>query len=209
MKRTILSLLILCGFQSIYSQSLSKTMIAYRDACLKMLEGINHNFDKYILWDAIDLYNKVKITEFSDVDYISVDTTMVHNEISPNILFIPEYADSLIKCGELVDIDNISILRKGEDYDVQILHKGLKAMKSIAYKSVGQDDCEMMVLGETGSIVKLTITDVGSGIVYEGIQENNGMSSYVIWHLPSNGSEFIFKIDNLSEKDISIVIAVN
>ncbi len=209
MNRIILSLLIICSIQDANAQALSETMKTYRNACLKMLEGIDHNFDKYLLWDAIDLYNKVKITEFSEQDFEPVDTLTIYNEVKPKIYFIPEYADSLIQHGTLVEIDNISILRKGEDYDVQILHKGIKAKSSVAYKSAGQDNCEMIVLGESGANIKLTIENVSSGATYDGYVENNGQISYVTWHLPSEGSEFIFKIDNLSDKDVSIVIAVN
>ena len=209
MNRIILSLLIFCGIQNLNAQALSETMKTYRNACLKMLEGIDHNFDKYLLWDAIDLYNKVKITEFSEQDFTPVDTLTIYNEVNPKFYFIPEYADSLIRYGSLVEIDNISILRKGEDYDVQILHKGIKANSSVAYKSVGQNDCEMIVIGESGANVKLTIENVSTGASYVGLAENNGQLSYVIWHLPSEGSEFIFKVDNLSDKDVTIVIAVN
>ena len=197
------------GIQNSFCQTLSETMKAYRDACFKMLEGIDHNFDKYILWDAIDLYNKVKITEFSEQDFEPIDTMTTCNEVKPRIYFIPEYADSLILAGTLVEIDNISILRKGEDFDVQILHKGIKANTSVSYRSAGQDDCEMIVIGESGANIKLTIEDVKTGATYEGIQENHGQLSYVIWRLPSELSQFIFKIDNLSDKDVSIVIAVN
>ena len=201
--------MIVLGGHASFAQQLSDKMTTYHDACLKMLDGINQGFNKYILWDAIDLYNQVRITEFNDEDYVPVDSSVVYNEVPPKILFTPEYADSIIVAGSLVDIDDISILRKGEDFDIQILHKGLKANGSIAYISAGFDDCEMMVVGNSGANIKLTITDLTTGVSYEGTQENDGMISYVLWSLPAEDSEFVFRIDNLSDDDVSIVIAAN
>lgn len=211
MKQLLLSIFILLAGQPTLAQPqpMSDKMTTYRDACLKMLDGINQDFDKYILWDAIDLYNQVRITEFNDEDYVPIDSSVVYYELPPKIFFTPEYTDSLIIAGTLVDIDDISILRKGEDFDIQILHKGIKANGSVAYKSAGFDDCEMMVVGNLGANIKLTITDLTTGVSHEGTQENDGMVSYVIWGLPAEGSEFVFRIDNLSDDDVSIVIAAN
>lgn len=208
MKKIFLLLLSILGIQCVRAQSMSDTMMFYRDACLKMLEGIEKNNDKYILWEAIEMYGKLRLFGLSETEIMPVDSATTHNELSPRLYFVPEFADSLIVSGRLVEIDEISAIR-GKDYDVCVLHKGAKARGTLAYKATGYGECEMMVLGETGADLKLTITDLSSGTVYEGGREYGGMVSCVNWTMPATGAGFLFKIENCSDHDISMVIAVN
>lgn len=191
------------------AQTPSKPMAIYRDACVKLVSGIDNNFDTYDLGDALDLFKKVRITEFSEADYNAVDSTTISNETNPTILFVPEYADSLIRNHMLIDLENISIMRKGEDYDVQILHKGIKAGKTVCYQSAGQDFCELLVVGESKAIIKLTVTNLENKEQYVGVLDRDGSIAYTQWMMSSVGGRFEFKIENETDKDVSIVIAVN
>ena len=209
MKKKVLSVIVFFVAITVYAQTPSAPMSIYRDACVKLLEGIDNNFDTYDLGDALDLFKKVRITEFSIADYYAVDSITIANETAPKILFVPEYADSLIRNHILIDLDNISIMRKGEDYDVQILHKGIKAGKTVSYQSVGQDFCELLIVGESDAKIKLTVINIENNEIHKGSTERNGSISYTQWNMPATGGKFEFKIENETEKDVSIVIAVN
>lgn len=209
MKKILFALFAILGILNTNAQIPSKAMAAYRDACVKLLTGIDNDFDTYDLGDALDLFRKVRITEFSEADYNAVDSTTLLNETNPTILFVPEYADSLIRNHMLIDLDNISIMRKGEDYDVQILHKGIKAGKTVCYQSAGQDFCELLVVSESHAKIKLTVTNLENKEQYVGILDRNGSISYTQWTMSSIGGRFEFKIENETDKDVSIVIAVN
>lgn len=209
MKIILVTLFAILGVQHMDAQTPSKSMATYRDACVKLLSGIDNDFDTYDLGDALDFFKKVRITEFSATDYHAVDSTTIANETKPTILFVPEYADSLIRNHMLIDLDNISIMRKGEDFDVQLLHKGIKAGKTVCYQSAGQDLCELLVVGESHARIKLIVTNLENKEEYVGTFERNGSISYTQWTMSSNGGRFEFKIENESDKDVSIVIAVN
>ena len=208
MRKIFFLLAAFLGVQNIWAQSMSEAMTSYRDACLKMLEGIGKNYDKYILWEAVEMYDNVRISWFAESDYMPKDMETLHDELPPALYFVPEFADSLIVTGGLVSLDEISAVR-GRDFDVCILHKGIKAKGTLVYEAAGAGDCEMMVLGETGADLKLTITDLSSGTVHEGGREYGGMVSCVNWTMPATGAGFLFKIENCSDHDISMVIAVN
>ena len=100
-------------------------------------------------------------------------------------------------------------MRKGEDYDVQILHKGIKAGKTVCYQSAGQDFCELLVVGESKAKIKLTVTNLENKEQYVGVFERDGSIAYTQWMMSSVGGRFEFKIENETDKDVSIVIAVN
>lgn len=209
MKNFLFALFVVMVALNTNAQTPSKPMATYRDACVKLLSGIDNDFDTYYLGDALDLFKKIRITEFSEADYNAVDSTTISNETNPTILFVPEYADSLIRNHMLIDLENISIMRKGEDYDVQILHKGIKAGKTVCYQSAGQDFCELLVVGESKAKIKLTVTNLENKEQYVGVFERDGSIAYTQWMMSSVGGRFEFKIENETDKDVSIVIAVN
>ncbi len=209
MRTILVTLFALLGVQHMDAQTPSKPMATYRDACVKLLSGIDNHFDTYDLGDALDLFKQVRITEFLESDYNAADSATIFNEAKPTILFAPEYADSLLRNHMLIDLDNISIMRKGEDFDVQLLHKGIKAGKTVCYQSAGQDLCELLVVGESHAKIKLIVTNLENKKEYVGTFERDGSISYAQWTMPSIGGKFEFKIKNESDKDVSVVIAVN
>ena len=208
MKRLIIIVTLVCSYFMSNAQALSKPMQDYKCACLKLVEGINSDFDKYILSDAIDLFRKVKITEIPDELCVPVENN-TDAEILPKIYFVKAYADSLIRAQKIVELDNISIVNKGEDNDIFIKHKGIKAHTSVSYKSIGNGSCEMMIIGYPSSSLSLNIRDITSDNVYHGRTEDSTNVTYCIWTLPKNDTEFIFTIENLSDADATVVIAIN
>ena len=190
MKNFLFALFVVMVALNTNAQTPSKPMATYRDACVKLLSGIDNDFDTYYLGDALDLFKKIRITEFSEADYNAVDSTTISNETNPTILFVPEYADSLIRNHMLIDLENISIMRKGEDYDVQILHKGIKAGKTVCYQSAGQDFCELLVVGESKAKIKLTVTNLENKEQYVGVFERDGSIAYTQWMMSSVGGRF-------------------
>ena len=64
MKIILVTLFAILGVQHMDAQTPSKSMATYRDACVKLLSGIDNDFDTYDLGDALDFFKKVRITEF-------------------------------------------------------------------------------------------------------------------------------------------------
>lgn len=208
MRITVLILALLTGMHAnAQTKQLSAPMNAYKDACLKMQEGIAQGFDSDLLLDAIDMFQKVEIIPFDEADYHASDSVTAKNEAMPKIWYIPEYADKLILTKQLVKLDDISIMRG--DFDIQVLHKGIKPYGKISYISAGCDHCEMLVVSEKDSNIRLTVKDTSKDIEYKGVSGKTRNVSWVVWDMPAEGGEFIFSVENLSDKEVSLVIAVN
>ena len=68
--------------------------------------------------------------------------------------------------------------------------------------------CIIIAVAEYGATVNLTIEERASGIIHEGGIYESGGVSFAKWIL-STKEDFIFRIENTSDKDASIVLISN
>lgn len=189
---------------------LSAPMQTYMDACVTFNEGISDKFNKYKISNAIDLFKKVNLSDIPSELCVAVDDTALKNEVKPQIFYIADYADYVLRNQKLIQLDNISLMNKGdEDNAISIIHKGIKAKSSVAYYSAGNGNCEMLVVGNTDANLDFEITELSSGRKYVGKKEGPDNISWIVWTLPHEDTSFKFEVINNSDKEVSIVVAIN
>jgi hypothetical protein len=189
---------------------LSEPMHTYMDACITFNEGISDNFNKYKISDAIDLFKKVELAEIPSELCVAVADTVLKNEVKPKISYTAKYADYVLRNQNLIELDNISLMNKGnEDNVISIISKGIRSNSAVAYSLVGNGYCEMLVVGNPDANLDFCVTDISTGIKYIGIKENTDNVSWVTWTLPDEDTPFQFEVINKSDSNVSIVVAIN
>ena len=208
MRYFLISIITCLSFAS-HAQSIKYTMSEamknYRSACLTMLDAIEKK-DRYILYDAQDLFSLNDIIPLSDNDISLDDVTLAQYEMKPTILFNREYTDSLLAHNfSPIDIDDIHENRKG-DGSIYTYHKAIAPQGTLSYSVTGYDDCELMVLTDSGKKLDVTLTDNNANTYTSDVQ-NNGQISFISWKMESLG-KYVFTIKNPLENPVSFVIAI-
>lgn len=206
MKNFLFILLVLSTFLPIFGQEMSPAISCYRDGCLKMAHAIEAK-DKYLMYDAKELFAKLSLSSFDDV--VPADDITKQTEKAPMIYFVPSFADSLLLYDfVLVDLDPASILRKGDNNDLILMHRTVPARTTLTYRTIGVGDCEMMLFTMPGGNLRLEVSDVSAGKSCSGEISYGGCVSWAKWFMPQIG-DILFKIENLNDNDATFVVAVN
>lgn len=205
---------LILSFALVYSMfalaQLSEPMQTYKDACICFNEGITDNFNKYKISDAIDLFKNVTLSDIPAELCVADDDIVLKNEVKPQIYYNADYASYVLRNQKLIELDNISLMNKGNEENViSIIHKGIKAKSTVSYNLVGNGNCEMLVVGNTDANLDFEVTDISTGIKYTGTKEGMCNVSWVIWILPEEDTPFKFTVKNNSDNDVSIVVAIN
>lgn len=190
--------------------SVSAAMEQYINGCEKLLTG----FDTKRLSDVAEakiLLSKLRLTTYQDFEVVNATDSC--NISLPSILFTPDFAREIIKSGVITDPheqSNPYLMRKGDDFDLQIWNASIAPNSSIAFKGVAVDDCEMLLLSEIHSGLKLSISSdySASEIKTESLNAEHSEYSTSVWHMKEQG-DFFFTITNNSDKKQTFVIAIN
>ena len=205
MKKLLLSLISLVSMLTMFGKEMSIPMAVYRDGCIKMGQAIA-NHDRYLMYDAKDLFAQVNLSSFDDVEPADDSTAFLQK--APTILFTPEYADTLlINDFTMIELDPANMIRKGEG-SLYLMHHTIPGGTTLSYKACGIDDCEMIVVTLPGHQLSLNVTNLSTGENYEGIVSGEGCASWVRWQMSTMG-EYLFKIKNEGTSDAPFVVAVN
>ena len=185
--------------------ALSRPMETYREGCLKMLEAIREK-DKFDLYEAKELMGQVHLGDWTDAR--PADNAGGTN---PTLYFDAQFADSLIRHNfDFVAMDDADQMR-GEDEaeyaDLLVLNRAVPPHGTMEYRATGSGHCELMVVAEEAQALKLTVTDADSGQVYEGAAAGDGRTRAVVWTLPDGGM-FVVRVENGSDREVSLVVAV-
>lgn len=205
---------LILSFALVYSMfalaQLSEPMQTYKDACICFNEGITDNFNKYKISDAIDLFKNVTLSDIPAELCVADDDTLLKNEVKPQIYYKADYANYVLRNQKLIELDNISLMNKGnEDNVISIISKGIRSNSAVAYSLVGNGYCEMLVVGNPDANLDFCVTDISTGIKYIGIKEYTDNVSWVTWTLPDEDTPFQFEVINKSDSNVSIVVAIN
>lgn len=182
----------------------SHQMAEYAKGCQKLLDGIAHK-DKYALYEAKEDFAKVSMESIAPE---CKDGSK--GEEKPDVLFCQEYADALIKNNFLkTKLDDISIMRNADDSDILVFHKAVDAHGVLNYEWEGSGKCELMLVTTQAEKVKVTVTDKASGKQYTAKPDEKGNINYVAWNMGDADSSYSIRIENLTDKRVSFVVALN
>ena len=198
--------LALCSLLPTNAQSTDRStkMTEYGNGCRKLLEGIA-NKDKYALYEAKEELGKLNLEV---IDPICEEGSK--GEGKPLIMFCPEYADAMIKSNFLLQsLDDISIMRAGDDSDLLVFHKSVSAHGTLTYEWEGCGKCELMLVGKANDKLKVSITDTTSGKQYMALPDEEGGVSYVAWEMGTADGTYSIHIENTSDELVSFAIALN
>lgn len=190
--------------------NISSVMEQYIGGCDKLLTS----FDSKDLADVSEaklLLSKPRLTSYQDFELVnSSDSCLI---FPPAIIFTPDYAREIIKSGIISDPreqTNPYIMRKGDDFDLQIWNAAIAPNSNVTFKGVAIDDCEMLLLSDDNAGLKLAvISDFSSSPV----MSDNHLTEHCeyttsVWHMKEQGN-FFFTISNTSDKKQTFVIAIN
>ncbi len=188
----------------------SAAMEQYISGCEKLLTG----FDTKRLSDVAEakiLLSKPRLTTYQDFEVVNATDSC---KISlPSILFTPDFAREIIKSGVITDPreqSNPYLMRKEDDFDLQIWNASIAPNSSVAFKGVAVDDCEMLLLSEIHSGLTLSVSSdySASEIKTESLNAEHSEYSTSVWHMEEQG-DFFFTITNNSDRKQTFVIAIN
>lgn len=208
MKHIILSILITLSGSSVFAQQApSQAMRTYIDGCNSLLTAIGEK-DIINLVYAEKTLNGVQLIQYTPFeDFEPADSCTMNVLKAPEILFTGEYVDYIIKNNikEFVPVEEPYILRKGENYDLQVWHASILPNSTATFKAAGVGYCEMLLLWASSSDMILKVKpSYSTDVSY--ICGNNYQCA--MWDM-NNESEFIFVIENKSEASQSFVLAIN
>lgn len=203
-------LLVLSAIFAEAQNNISVAMEQYIGGCDKLLAG----FESKNLADVAEaklLLSKPRLTSYQDFESINDSDSCVI--MQPTIVFTPDYAREIIKSGIINDPHeqtNPYLMRKGDDFDLQIWNASIAPNSSVTFKGEAINDCEMLLLSEVNAGLTFFIeTDLSSSpIVADKHLADHCEFTTATWHMNEQGA-FLFTISNTSDKKQTFVIAIN
>lgn len=168
------------------------------------------NDDLPALTDAKLSWSKLRLLEWSNEDFHPVDSISAQAITEPLVLFTPEYATKLVKEGKisLGDTEGAHIMRKGDEFDLQIWNAALKPGATAKFVSKAMGHCEMILFSLLGNQLEFSVqNNLGEEVPINEIERNSIYSA--VWEMPDKPEEFFFTITNLGSEPETFVIAIN
>lgn len=175
----------------------------YRNACLKMLDGISHK-DKYALYAAKASFDSVSVEV---IDPACIEGSEA--ERPATMLYCAAYADSLIQ-GNFINanLDNITIMRNTDDSDLMVFHHAVSPQAAVSYRWEGHDACQLMVAAPQAKALRVTVTNPATGQRWEAKAESNGHIAQTAWTMGDDDSPYDIRIENTGDEPVSFVVAL-
>ncbi len=222
-KRIIVLLLALCAVTGLKAQPLPLDTLDYYEnvrmfykGCMKIREGDSLYFHQDTIMGrrafakAMDLLNEEKNDEprIRINDLVMSDIISNEDEISlSEVGFNYDYAEKRYNYQSWTSGGVLRAFTPGTKCSVKEIR-----LKPHGVSIYGNRDnfgkCILIAVAEYGATVKLSIKEKTSGIVHEGKVFENGGVSFSKWIL-NTYEDFIYRIENTSEKDATIVIISN
>lgn len=186
--------------------SLSIEMVTFKKGCLQMLKGIETK-DRYCIYEAQELFEKINT---DGLKIISVDSTLIQNELPPKLIFSSSFCDSLLMHNldfSIINCDGMSQLKGEKDsIMVALYQKGIRSNSNLIYQVFGCEHCEMMIITDKPNSIRFSIISQRDMSECKGEMEPNGLVLWTILELPIEGDDLILKIENISQDDSNFVI---
>lgn len=197
------------AFQGI-AQTLSQQMTQYINGCDMLLMGIkSKNLADISEAANILTANHLKLLQFEDFEYLdSLESGKIG---SPLMMFTPDFANEIAKSDEILDIYEISepyIMRKGDEYDLQLWNASIAPNSSVTFKATGVDQCEILLYSPISTPLSLSVTVSNNVIDIHQTTTSVSVSSTASWVMHTIG-QYFFTISNTSNSVATFVIAVN
>lgn len=196
-------LLCLFGFAEFANAEINLTpqLNNFKKACLLEREGIR-NKDKYALLEAGDLFEAIGAEEF----YFD-DTRCNPNALSASVIqFNEEYCNAVVDndCG-IVIMETLHPMR-GMDQEVAIASFSIAPGEISTFSSTGSDEGGILVISEDNAPLKVDITMDNSTFTLDSELDKTVHGG--ILKFPADDTIFSINVENLSDRKISFVIAV-
>lgn len=222
-KRIIILVLALCAVTGIKAQSLPlDTLDHYENVrmfykgCMKIREGDSLYYHQDTIMGrrafakAMDLLNEEKNIEprIRINDLVMNDTIINEDEVSlSEVSFNYDYAGKRYNYKSWTSVGALRAFTPGTKCSIKEIR--LKPGGVSIYGNRNNfGKCILIAVAEYGAAVKLSIQEKTSGVIHEGGIFENGGVSFSKWILNSY-EDFIFRIENTSEKEATIVLISN
>lgn len=224
MRRIICLLFFLCSllvWLEAQTAPLSAKMELFKDYCLRIRDGVasknldeladclkEYNADEYNSSGGLFVYKgeKISLTAF---DRFSLVESLSPGDIplGQHLQFEPSYVDTLVAMDlQPVELEEASLLRS--DFDCRYAQRAIAAHSKCTYRSKGSGPKELFVVAEAGGMINLTVSDVKNNQVLKDVSSEGKPSAQVCWEMKNFG-EYTIEVENLSDKDISVIIVGN
>lgn len=223
MKRIVFIFLALSASTMLKAQSLPlNTLDCYENVrmfyngCMKIREGdslyLRHDTisGRRAFAKAMDILNEEKNEEpkIRINDLIMTDTITNADEIALNeVGFNYYYAEKRYNYKSWTPAGFLRTFTPGSKCAVKEIRLKPHGVSIYGNKN-NSGKCIVIAVAEYGAAVKMTIEEKKSGNTHEGKAYENGGVSFSKWNLTAK-EDFIFKIENTSEKDATIVLISN
>lgn len=188
------------------SNEISNEMKTFMNACIIANKGYQYKNTENIQ-DAIDSLMTLKIERMRENMYSETDSGQAI-PTTGHLVYDPVSLDSILVCDFSFDPIKINPpeLLRGESPHIFYINKALRAKGYASFEFIGSGCMELSAVSEFFSDISVTIENENDNTVYGTGIYGKGIS-YAKWNL-SKFSKFKVTIYNLSEKDISFVIAI-
>lgn len=178
-------------------------LTTYRNACLKMIDGISHK-DKYALYAAKAAFDSVSVEAIDPIC-----TEGGEAERPPVVLYCADYADSLIQSNFInARLDNITLMRHDDNSDLMVFHRAVAPHAAVSYAWEGQDACQLMVSAQGAKALRVTVTNPATGQHWEAKTEANGHILQASWTMGADDSAYVIRLENTGDETVSFVVAL-
>lgn len=212
MKKTLVSLLLLCSIIGANAQNLKPGIQTLMDACISLRTAIAAG-DIDGLRSANKTFKSVKTVNFSGFRPVQ---PAKFASLKNHFIFEPEFVDSLIKLGKgkvykYADkyATNGSAVRGTASQGVYIKNIVLKKKSTQTYKMIGDGHMELVFVTEPKGLISVTIYDKKHKVYYKEHEKERQGAAYRVhtFDLPQDGNaELQVSIQNVSKKDVSCVV---
>lgn len=210
MKKILLTIALMLNIFYTNAQSVSQPMNQYIQGCDMLLSGIIHKSFVDIL-DAVNILtaNHLKLLQFEDFD--SLDKDVSERITLPYIMFTPDFAIEISKSDKIEDaytITNPYIMRKGDEYNLQIWNAAIQPKTSASFKAKGVEACELLLLSSASSSLSLSVSFTDKEVEVESQTLTSSKYTVANWYM-DKVSDYYFTITNNGDKIETFVLATN
>ncbi len=219
MRKTLLTLLSTCATMMAQAQaipqtalaSMNQTMQRYYAGCQLLLNGIAQQSES-ILDEAFRLLDenernkdRIKLQNL-EVEYSVSSDTMA---VGTHVYFNGDYAKYCLKQAETPFVAKTSLMRGDNDSDCFVHQDALRGNGKVTYTVVMGGYCQLLVIAEKNAKLKVTVEEQEATQTHQATIYENGSVAFVEWTQGDNSQETNIKVENLSGKDISFILATN
>ena len=184
--------------QSLPIENMGERMQTYLKGCLQLNKYIDSK-DREDLTAALSILNPIQL-EVADFEPEPIDTI----GLAPFGYHMRyDYGYALALFNDLIWEDS-GLSRGISTCTVKLL--ALKPNAKVQYKASGCDDFYLFTVAEPHARVKLSVEEVSTGIIHEGIPLEDGTVSFVSWNQDYE-CDLIISIENTTDTEVSLTLA--